>query len=371
MSDKTQLEIHLQRDIDTIKSKIKEMALLAEIALNNSFSAFLNKNGQLAYSVILLDKKIDELEKEIDHLCLEFLIRQHPAASLLRFVYASIKVNLELERIGDYAESVARRSLVVNSLNIDLDYSQFEAINKASVSMLNKSIQAFINQDKELASTTMLEQREVSRVRDKINDDLFLLASSNKIPITALTPLQTIARRLERVADQSKNICEETLYMCTGENIKHLKAKTFRVLFVDDDNSNTSQIAETIGSSLNLENFVFSSAGISAENISDSTIKLLKDKGYDTRNNISKSIENIPDLNSYQVIIALNEASEKVSPSPPTKTISIYWQIDQIENDLDATYDFLEKNINDLVQAILSGGSENISQPTQNNENQI
>ena len=360
MSDKTQLEIHLQRDIDTIKSKIKEMALLAEIALNNSFSAFLNKNGQLAYSVILLDKKIDELEKEIDHLCLEFLIRQHPAASLLRFVYASIKVNLELERIGDYAESVARRSLVVNSLNIDLDYSQFEAINKASVSMLNKSIQAFINQDKELASTTMLEQREVSRVRDKINDDLFLLASSNKIPITALTPLQTIARRLERVADQSKNICEETLYMCTGENIKHLKTKTFKVLFVDDDNANTSQIAETIGNSLNLENFVFSSAGITSENIADSTIKLLNDKGHETTNNISKLVENIPNLNNYQVIISLSEGAKKASPQPPTKTICIHWDIDQLKDDPDATYKFLEKNINDLTQAIGGEGKLNL-----------
>ena len=353
MSVKTQLEIHLQRDIDIIKSKIREMGSLAETALNNSLSAFVNKNGQLAYSVILLDRKIDELEKEIDLLCLEFLIRQQPAASLLRFVYASIKVNLELERIGDYAESVARRSLVVNSLKIDIDVSQFETINKASVSMLNNSIQAFINQDKDLAATTMLEQREVSRIRDKINDDLFVLASSNKIPLTALTPLQTIARRLERVADQSKNICEETLYMCTGENIKHLKTKTFKVLFVDDDNANTSQIAETIGNSLNLENFVFSSAGITSKNIADSTIKLLNDKGHETTNNISKLVENIPNLNNYQVIISLSEEAQKASPQPPTKTISIHWEIDQLKDDPDATYKFLEMNINDLVQAIV------------------
>ena len=358
MSVKTQLEIHLQRDIDIIKSKIREMGSLAETALNNSLSAFVNKNGQLAYSVILLDRKIDELEKEIDRLCLEFLIRQHPAASLLRFVYASIKVNLELERIGDYAESVARRSLVVNSLKIDIDVSQFETINKASVSMLNNSIQAFINQDKDLAATTMLEQREVSRIRDKINDDLFVLASSNKIPLTALTPLQTIARRLERVADQSKNICEETLYMCTGENIKHLKTKTFKVLFVDDDNANTSQIAETIGNSLNLENFVFSSAGITSGNISDNTIGLLKDKGHDPMNNISKSVENIPNLNNYQVIIALSEAGQKAHPTPPTKTINIHWELDKIVEDSNAIYDFLEKNIKDLVQAILGEKSE-------------
>lgn len=359
MSDQTHLEATLQRDIDTIRSKVERMASLAESALSDSLKALLEKNGQLAYSVILRDREIDEYEKEIDRLCLEFLVRQQPAAGPLRFVYATIKINLELERIGDYAESVARRGLVVNSLDLDLDYADFEAISATSLSMLNDSIRAFLEQDADLAKTTMLAQREANRMRDKINDDLFQLRAEDKIPITALTPLQTIARRLERVADQSKNICEETLYMCTGQYMKHLGRDTFRVLFVDDDNAGASQIAEAIGNALGQANFVFSSAGISAEKVTDETVGFLKAKGHDISGNISKSVDNIPNLDHYQVVVALSESGQNAFPAPPTKTISIAWELGQAEGDNDATYNFLEQNINDLVQAILGQSGSN------------
>jgi phosphate transport system protein len=353
MSEQRHLETTLQRNIDTIRSKVERMAGLAESALRDSLRALLEKNGQLAYSVILRDQEIDECEKEVDRLCLEFLIRQQPAAGSLRFVYATIKINLELERIGDYAESIARRGLVVNSLNLDLNYSDFEAISETSISMLKSSIQAFLEQDADLAKTTMLAQREANRIRDKINDNLFELREDKKIPITALTPLQTIARRLERVADQSKNICEETLYMCTGQYMKHLGRDTFRVLFVDDNNASTSQFAEAIGNGLAQANFVFSSAGISAEKVTEETITFLKGKGHDISDNISKSVDNLPNLDHYQVVVALSETGQNAFPAPPTKTISIVWGLGQVEGDMNATYLFLEQNINDLVQAIL------------------
>ena len=359
MSDQKHLEATLQRDIDVIRSKIQHMASLAESALKDSLKALLKKNGRLAYSVILRDQEIDECEKEIDRLCLEFLVRQQPAGGPLRFVYAAIKINLELERIGDYAESIARRGLVINSLNLDLNYSDFEAISETSISMLKSSIQAFLNQDADLAKSTMLAQREANRVRDKINDDLFQQRADKKIPTTALTPLQTIARRLERVADQSKNICEETLYMCTGQYMKHIGKEVFRVLFVDNDNASASQIAETIGNTLNQPSFVFTSAGIAAKNITSETVDFLKAKGHDISNNISKSVDNIPNLDHYQVIVALSDAGANAFPTPPTKTISITWELDQAAPSIEETYTFLNRNIEDLVQAILGHSGSN------------
>ena len=358
MSDQTHLEATLQRDIDTIRSKVERMASLAESALSDSTKALFEKNGQLAYSVILRDREIDEYEKEIDRLCLEFLVRQHPAAGPLRFVYSTIKINLELERIGDYAESIARRGLVVNSLNLDLDYSDFETLTAIALSMLKDASRAFLEQDANLAKTTMLAQREANRLRDKINGELFEMRSDKKIPITALTPLQTIARRLERVADQSKNICEETLYMCTGQYMKHLGRDTFRVLFVDDNNSSTSQIAEAIGNALGQANFVFSSAGIKAIKVTDETVAFLKEKGHDISSNISKSVDNIPNIDHYQVVVALSETGQNAFPIPPTKTISIAWELAQAEGSMCATYTFLEQNINDLVRAIIGQSRE-------------
>ena len=357
MSGHTHLEAKLQRDIQLIRSKLQQMAGLVESALKDSLKALFKRNGQLAYAVILRDQKIDEYEKEIDQLCLEFLVRQQPVAGPLRFVYATIKINLELERIGDYAESIARRGLVLNSLNLDLNYTDFQAISETSISMLKNSIKAFLEQDADLAKTTMLAQREANRVRDKINDDLFQLRADKKIPITALTPLQTIARRLERVADQSKNICEETLYMCTGQYMKHMSKEVFQVLFVDDDNSSASQIAEAIGNTLDQPNFVFSSAGIESKKITPETVAFLKAKGHDIGNNITKSVDNLPKLNHYHVVVALSSLGTKAFPTPPTKTISIAWELGQAAASMEETYTFLNQNIEDLVQAIL-GQSE-------------
>src|SRR3954469_21095417 len=101
------------------------MASLAETALKSCVAALGAKNRQLAYSVILRDQRIDELEKEIDRLCLEFIVRQQPVAGTLRFAYAAIKINADLERVGDYAESMARQILAISSMEVQVPYERF------------------------------------------------------------------------------------------------------------------------------------------------------------------------------------------------------------------------------------------------------
>src|SRR3954469_979092 len=101
------------------------MASLAETALKSCVAALGAKNRQLAYSVILRDQRIDELEKEIDRLCLEFIVRQQPVAGTLRFAYAAIKINLELERVGDYAESMARSVLNLSDMDVSFPHEPF------------------------------------------------------------------------------------------------------------------------------------------------------------------------------------------------------------------------------------------------------
>src|SRR6185295_8157067 len=109
---------------------------------------------------------------------------------------------------------------------------------------------AFVEQDAKLAREAMHEEEIADGLRTKLDTELLILEQAGKIPLTALNPLQTIARRFERVADQAKNICEETLYMCTGEYMKHKGAEVLRILFVDENNSCRSQMAEGIANSL-------------------------------------------------------------------------------------------------------------------------
>ena len=359
----THLEQSLQRDIDLIRRKILEMSNRAETALKLCVKALQEQNRQLAYTVILRDQQIDELEKQIDRLCLEFLVRQQPVAGHLRFVYATIKINAELERIGDYAESIARQLLKLKSIQSQPFYVRYIEIANLSIPMLHDAVQAFVDQNAELARSTMDIEDKVDTVRNEINAELLRAQQQGIITLEALTPLMTIARRFERVSDQAKNICEEVLYMCTGEYVKHKGTEVIRILFVDVHNSCRSQIAEAIGNSLGQPRLLFASAGLTPKPIDPRTATLLKEKGIDISRQTSKSIDQIPNFDHYQVIIALDKEAKKVFPAPPTKTVCLDWNITDpsamkgTEQEISATYEntyrFIHEQIEDLTQAIL------------------
>ncbi len=346
------------------------MSQLAERALNDALKAFVDRNLTIAYSVILRDQYIDEKEKELDRLCLEFLVRQQPVAGNLRFVYSTIKINLELERIGDYAESIARQVLKLNTLS-QPPTDNFVQLANTSVTMFRNAIEAFIEQSPELARAAMEMEEKTDLLRRAIDADLVRLREENKIPLEALTPLMTISRRFERVADQAKNICEEVLYVCTGENIKHKGAEVFRVLFVDDTNSCLSQMAEAVAESLDTTNFVFSSAGLVARTVDWRTVEFLNEKGFDISRHTAKGLDRIPHLDHYHVIIALSKDAKKVFPPAPTKTVGLDWNVSdpstrpgslaEVRAAYEEAFQFLSMHVRELVQAFVGDNQQSKS----------
>src|SRR6266542_2957728 len=105
--------------------------------------------------------------------------------------------------------------------------------------------------------------------------------------------------------------------MCTGEYMKHKGAEVLRILFVDENNSCRSQMAEGIANSLDQKGFVFSSAGLEARAVDWRTVEFMKEKGIDISRQTSKSVNQIPNIDHYQVIIALDEEAKKVFPPTP------------------------------------------------------
>ncbi len=361
-------EERLERDLHLIRSKIVEMADLDDRALKDALTAFTEKNLTLAYSVILRDQYIDEREKELDRLCLEFLVRQQPVAGHLRFVYSTIKINLELERIGDYAESIARQVLKLDSAG-EPPVDGFTQLANTSIGMLHDAIDAFVNESPELARGAMSLEGKTDELRKQIDSTLVRLREAGEIPLEALTPLMTISRRFERVADQAKNICEEVLYVCTGEYMRHKGAEVFRVLFVDDSNSCLGQMAEAIANGLDAENAVFSSAGLTARSIDWRTTEFLNEKGFDITHEAAKSVERIPNLDHYHVIIALCQNARQVFPPAPTKTVGFDWSMEdpssrpgslaEVRPAYEAAFQFLCVHVKELVHALV----ENKTQP--------
>jgi phosphate transport system protein len=360
----THLENGLERDIARISGKVRDAAALAEDALRRSMTALSQKNRELAYSVILRDQRIDELEKELDRLCLEFILRQQPVAKPLRFAYAAIKVNSALERIGDYAESIARQVTILCSVDGAIPHQAFAQISEKSIPMVRAAAEAFVTQDAELARATMQSEESVDRLRHELSSELVSMAQDTRqTPVAALFPLLNIVNRLERVADQAKSICQEVLYLCTGQYLKHMGSEVFRVLFVDDDNSCLSQMAEALATHLDQPEFVFSSAGLSQKSISSATAEFLRSKGLDASGRGPKPVSHVPYLDQYQVLVALTEDARQVFPPPPTKAVCLDWSIrdpslvtgsaEEVRAAYEQAYQTLGGEIRDLVKAVV------------------
>ncbi len=357
------LEESLQRDMDRIRTKVTEMAGLAESALEASLRALIERKRQVAYAIILRDQRIDALEQEIDRLCLEFLVRQQPVAKQLRFAYVTIKINQEIERIGDYAESVARQILKVAGMNLSLPQDQYRQIAGLTIPMFHDAVRAYLMEDAELARRTLRVEEQVDELRNALNAELVQLRQENQIPLEALTPLMTIARRFERASDQAKNICEETLYMLTGEYQKHAAGDTWRVLFVDDHNACRSQMAQAIAESLGQPQFLFTSAGLDPKPLDPMTVSYLKDKGIDIASATSRSVDSVPNLEAYQIFVALAPEGRRAFPTK-SKPVCLDWSVPdplrvkgtpaEVKQAFEETYQSLRAQIKDLVEGILT-----------------
>jgi phosphate transport system protein len=350
----------LRRDLEQIRAKVREMGNLAVNAVESAVRSVAQKDRQLAFAVILRDQSIDSLEKQLDRLCLEFLVRHQPAAAFLRFAYATIKINLELERVGDYAESIARETLHLTKINSVLPIGAARRISDLAVPMLRDSIRAFIEQDADLARQTIAGDEAVDLLRNQLTRDLTQAFHNGELPFDALIPLMNVVRRLERVSDQARNISMETIYMCTGEYAKHPGSDVLRVLFVDEHNSARSLMAEAIGNALAEPGFVFSSAGVDPIPVDNATIAFMATRGFDVGRAVPKSLIQVPNLDFQDVIVLLATEARRMFPRWPRKAVLLEWLVDDPaaatgdDAAYEATYAFIEAQIRDLVKAIRS-----------------
>jgi phosphate transport system protein len=360
------LEASLQEDLEEIRHKFAEMGELVEAAVRGSIRAVLHRDRQVAYGVILRDSYIDDAEKQIDRLCLRFLVRHQPAAGLLRFVYASIRINLELERVGDYAEAIAREALRLSKIDAPLPLERLRQIADLAEPMLHDAIRSFVEQNADLASRTIEGDEAVDLLRDKLTSDVTREFREGQLPFEALYPLIMAIRRLERVSDQARNISMETLYLLTGEIAKHPSSATLHVLFVDERSSCRSLMAEFIGTSLHEPGFVFSSAGLDPLPIERSTSSFMASKGFDVTRAVPRAVTDVENLESQDVIILLAPEAKRAFPRRPRKAVLLEWPIEdpsratgseaEVRAAYEKAYAFIESHVQELVSAVRDSG---------------
>lgn len=214
---------HFQRELEKIKKKILSLGAMVEERVRMATQAIEEFDGEVAKKIILSDHEIDEMEVEVEEECLKIMALHQPVAVDLRFLVAVIKINNDLERIGDQAVNIAQRVKTITKkerFDFVFDYS---VMAEKAEAMLKMSLDALVNLDDDLAFKVLLLDDEVDAMNKEAYNLIKRAISENPDNVSYLINLLLISRHLERLADHATNIAEEVIYMIEGEIVRHGK----------------------------------------------------------------------------------------------------------------------------------------------------
>ena len=212
---------HMQREIEGLKKKLLIVSARVETALQKAVRSLMERNDALAQEVIDGDPEIDQMEVDVEEEVLKILALYSPVANDLRFVVAVLKINNDLERIADEALNVAERTIFLSKHpKIKIPQELTTMVNLVQA-MLDKALQALINQNSKLALEVIQTDDEV----DDLHKCMYALIQ-NRIKadiehIDCLINILSVSRQLERIADQVTNIAEDVVYMVKGDIVRH------------------------------------------------------------------------------------------------------------------------------------------------------
>tara|TARA_B100000949_G_scaffold131122_1_gene115510 strand:+ start:368 stop:1084 length:717 start_codon:yes stop_codon:yes gene_type:complete len=209
------------RDLGKLEAELILMSGLVEQAIFNALNALKSRDIDKSQKVIDEDDNIDQTELEIERSCIELIRREAPMAGDLRRIVASLHIAGELERIGDYAEGIAKISITMGGQPPLKELIDIPRMGDMAVRMLKRSLEAFISRDANLVRTLSVElEKEDDEVDDlyaKVQADLLELVKADPKNAEPATYLMRVAHNVERVADRAMNIVERALYQATGE----------------------------------------------------------------------------------------------------------------------------------------------------------
>jgi len=213
--------IRFRGDLNNLKKLLLEMAGSVEEMIAKSIRALKERNMILAEEVIKSDDKVNTMEIEIDNQCLKILALYQPEAVDLRTVTMIMKINGDLERIGDHAVNICQKVIYLADKPPVKPLIDIPRMAEKSIQMLRESLNSFVNKDAELAVEVCKMDDEVDSLETQITRELLTYMISDPTTIDPALQLILIARDLERVADLATNIAEDTYYIASGKTIKH------------------------------------------------------------------------------------------------------------------------------------------------------
>ncbi len=216
------MSLHLHRDLDKLKKEMLRLGNMVELAINNAFLALNNRDSSYVEEVLTNEEQINEMEVQIEEECLKILALHQPVAVDLRFLVVVLKVNNDLERMGDIAKNIAERAKDLMESDVIPDLGQpMQGLPDLVRTMVRSSLDSLVKLDDQLARKIIEMDDEV----DQINRDMYaavkrLIAEQPSVADSAIN-LLSCSRNMERIGDLATNIAEDVIFVVEGKVVRH------------------------------------------------------------------------------------------------------------------------------------------------------
>lgn len=345
----TQYEQRLQNDIDALRSSVSQLASRVESNLRDAVKALLTRDSDLAYATILKDHPVNRMAEDVEARAHRFIARHLPSAGHLRFVSSVMRIAVLLERMGDYAVTIGRESVRLDRPLEGVFRDEVQAMAEDAFQMFSQAMAAFREKDASLARGTMGFAEQVDR-DFSVAFNLLVGDPAGEQHVTDLFVRLVVITQLERVSDQAKNLCEETIFALTGETKKRRRV---RVLFLGKDDASTTQMAVAIGRKQYGDRGEFESAGLTpAAAVAPAVASFMDEHGYDlsiaTPSPIAWPVE---EWVRFDVLVVLEGQVADYLDEVPFHTVALAWDQASRE-DLGEVYRALSHLIGELIDTM-------------------
>jgi len=216
---------HIERQIEGLKERILRVGTLVEEAISKAITALINRDVPLAQRVMANDEEIDRMEVEVEEECLKMLALYQPVAADLRFVVAVLKINNDLERMGDLAKNIAKRVAQLKGQDFDLP-PEIRSMAMQAQEMVKQCLDAVVRGDPVLARQVREEDDAVDDARQRVQRRVMAGIKADPENAESLLRINSVSKHIERIADMATNIAEDVVYMVEGDIVRHRSETT-------------------------------------------------------------------------------------------------------------------------------------------------
>jgi phosphate transport system protein len=219
---------HYREELGSLKETVLRMGGLVEQMTHRAIQALVERKIEMLAEVNAMESQVNQLHIDIDEICLEMIALRQPTAADLRFITAAMKINTDMERIGDQAINICERAQFLLTVPPVKPLIDIPRMAKLAQEAVRKSLDAFVRRDPDLARQVIEGDDEVDSLRDQVFRELLVYMMADTATIPRALALILVSRNLERIADHATNIAEDVIYIVRGEDVRERGDKELR-----------------------------------------------------------------------------------------------------------------------------------------------